>query len=70
MNDDKMIADYIKERMPEILNTYDFAIYKFSRSITNFVNGFVKTFNDAFNGLTDEQKEEITKRAKENVENK
>lgn len=33
MNDDKMIADYIKERMPEILNTYDFAIYKFSRSM-------------------------------------
>lgn len=57
MNEDKIIADYIRDRFPQMLNTSDFARYKFCQQVGNAINSFTECLKSAFNGLTSEQSE-------------
>lgn len=59
MSENDLIAKYIKERFPEILNTYDFALYKFSYVCKDVVNSFENTFkNIDFNKISEQLKGE------------
>lgn len=42
MKEDEIIAQYVKERYPEILRTYDFAIYEFHTACREFCDDFVR----------------------------
>lgn len=58
MSENDMIAEYIKERFPDILNTTDFALYKFSCACRNLVCSFKESFkNIDFNKIAEQLKE-------------
>ena len=58
MNKNDIIAEYIKERYPELLNTTDFALYKFSCACRKIVDGLKEAFgNIDFSELLDQLKE-------------
>lgn len=58
MSENDMIAEYVKYRFTELLNTTDFALYKVSYACRNLVNGFVEIFNNIdFNKLAEQLKE-------------
>lgn len=40
MNENDIIAEYIKSKYPELLYTTDFALYKLGKGIKDFVNRF------------------------------
>ena len=44
MSENDYIAEYIKEKMPEITHTLDFAMWKFGRTLKNFAEGISKIF--------------------------
>ena len=46
MNKNDIIAEYIKERYPELLNTTDFALYKFSCACRKIVDGLKEAFGN------------------------
>ena len=37
MNENDLIAEYIKERYPEILQTMDFTVFKFRKTISKVI---------------------------------
>ena len=58
MNENDIIAKYIKEKYPELLNTTDFALYKFSCACIKVVDEFKKAFgNINFSKLLGQLKE-------------
>lgn len=44
MSENDYIAEYVKEKMPEITHTFDFAMWKFVRSLKNFAEKISKVF--------------------------
>lgn len=38
MNENDLIAEYIKERYPEILQTMDFTVFKVGKAISKVIN--------------------------------
>lgn len=44
MTENDYIAEYVKEKMPEITHTLDFAMWKFGRTLKNFAEGISKIF--------------------------
>lgn len=48
MTENDYIAEYVKEKRPEILG-FDFAIWKTSKIVKNFVDNFSKAFSDLMN---------------------
>ena len=46
MNENDIIAEYIKEKYPELLNTTDFALYKFYCACRKVVDELKKTFRN------------------------
>ena len=38
MSENDYIAEYVKEKMPEITHTFDFAMWKMMRSFKNFAS--------------------------------
>ncbi len=47
MNDDKLIADYIRDRYPEMLTTLDFAFYRIGHALRSFADNFAAGFRAA-----------------------
>jgi hypothetical protein len=43
MNENDMIAEYIKERMPELLTTCDFALYRLGVRLKEIASGVVES---------------------------
>ena len=46
MSENDIIAEYVKENHPEILNTADFALYRISVALRKFINDFNKAFSN------------------------
>lgn len=44
MTENDYIAEYVKEKMPEITHTFDFAMWKFVRHLKNIAEAFSKVF--------------------------
>lgn len=44
MSDNDIIAEYIKERYPEVLTTADFALFKLEIACRKFANDFLESF--------------------------
>ncbi len=44
MTENDYIAEYVKERCPEIIQTVDFSFWKLGRSISEFGEELVKSF--------------------------
>lgn len=68
MNEDKIIADYIRDRFPQMLNTSDFAMYKFGRQVGNAINCFTEGFKSSFNSLKVEHNQSIIKEVQDEVD--
>lgn len=47
MNDDRLIADYIRDRYPEMLTTLDFAFYRIGHALRSFADNFAAGFKAA-----------------------
>lgn len=43
--DDKLIADYVRERYPEMLTTLDFMFYRIGHALRSFADGLYKAMN-------------------------
>ena len=46
MNENDIIAEYVKENHPDILNTTDFALYRILVALRKFINDFNKAFSN------------------------
>ena len=46
MSENDYIAEYIKEKRPEIIHTIDFFIWKFAKACANALNALVNTTKD------------------------
>lgn len=46
---DKLIADYVRERYPEMLTTLDFAFYHIGHGLRTMADSFVAGFRAGFN---------------------
>ena len=44
MTENDYIAEYVKERCPEVIQTVDFAFWKLGKSISEFGEELVKSF--------------------------
>ena len=44
MSENDYIAEYVKEKMPEITHTFDFAMWKMMRSFKNFAEKISEIF--------------------------
>lgn len=44
MTENDYIAEYVKEKMPEIIHTFDFTMWKMMRSFKNFAEKISKIF--------------------------
>lgn len=44
MTENDYIAEYVKERCPEVIQTVDFAFWKLEKSISEFGEEIVKSF--------------------------
>lgn len=44
MNENDLIAEYVKERFPEILQTMDFAVFKLSARCRKVAYDFIESF--------------------------
>lgn len=53
MNEDKIIADYIRTRYPQMLCTTDFTMYKFGAQVGSAFRCLVDSFNKSYNSLTE-----------------
>ena len=65
MSENDYIAEYVKEKRPEIIQTSDFIFWKIGRILNNFMDVATKAFTDFVNGggnveelLTGEETEE------------
>lgn len=46
MSENDIIAEYVKENYPEILNTTDFALYRLSVALRKFIDDFKKAVSN------------------------
>ena len=46
---DKLIADYVRERYPEMLTTLDFVFYRIGHGLRTMADSFVAGFRAGFN---------------------
>lgn len=46
MNENDLIAEYIKERYPEVLQTIDFAVFKLAACCRKFANDAIESLKN------------------------
>lgn len=62
MSENDYIAEYVKERYPEVIHTVDYAIWKFGKEISNVASKFADIFANLGNNIYEEdQEDEILK---------
>ena len=60
MTENDYIAEYVKERRPEILTSFDYIIFRITKTIAEVVNIFTSGFSEVWSNLTPEQKAVIS----------
>lgn len=72
MNENEIIAEYIKERYPELLETFDFTAYKLNAACRALRDEIVERFVEVFSNIDlkkiAEQLEKASMAIKENIE--
>lgn len=54
MNENDLIAEYVKEQYPELLNTFEFAIFRLRKAAEKMANDFKETLKSIdFSKLTE-----------------
>ena len=61
MNENDYIAEYVKEKRPEILTSFDFIGWKMARIVSDAITSVV----DALKGLSDTELEKLNEDLKE-----
>ena len=51
MTENDYIAEYVKEKLPSILNTADFRIWKCIKTVSNVVDEITDTLVEAFRNI-------------------
>jgi hypothetical protein len=59
MTENDYIAEYIKEKRPEIISSLDFIFWKFSKSVEDAVSGLASGLNNIFISEKEEQDNDI-----------
>ena len=57
MTENDYIAEYVKEKLPSILNTADFRIWKCIKTVSNVVGEITDTLVEAFRNIDYEELE-------------
>lgn len=68
MSENDYIAEYVKEKMPSIIETADFQLWKVCRVIGNFCNIVKDVLSDAFNNMDDDEVKKFLDQMKDNEE--
>ena len=55
MSENDYIAEYVKEKMPSIIKTADFQLWKVCRAIGKLCNHVKDVLSDAFNNMDDDE---------------
>ena len=68
MTENDYIAEYVKEKRPELINSFDFFGWKLARMLANSLNGLTKALKDAIATLPEEELEKIMKEGNDEKE--
>lgn len=58
MSENDYIAEYIKERYPELIRTTDYAVWRFTKALSNVASKFAKAFANSGNNTYEEDEED------------
>ena len=57
MSENDIIAEYVKERYPWILDTIDFVVYKLKMKCKTMINNFIDVYRNCGDNMKDIAKE-------------